>query len=79
MLASTQSAEILARLLADPESFTVQEEALIVEFQTLKERALTPHQCARFEAALTASARFYLAVASLKLSLAEQGKVLGSS
>jgi hypothetical protein len=75
----TQSAEILARLLDDPEIFTVQDEALIEEFETKLGSALSPEQCIAFENALSNSARFYLAVAALKLSLAQQGKVLGSN
>jgi hypothetical protein len=80
MLADPQSAEMLKRVLADPESYTVKEETLIEEFEAkLRRCALIPEQYARFEAALSDSARFYLAIACLKVSLAQQSKALGSN
>jgi hypothetical protein len=80
MLIGKQSAEILARLLADAKSFALQEETLIEQFEAkFRECGLTPRQCAIFEALLSRSARFYAAVVILKVSLAQQGKALGSN
>jgi hypothetical protein len=57
MLAGPRSAEMLERVLADPESFTVREETLFEEFEAkLRQSSLTPEQYALFEAALSDSA-----------------------
>jgi hypothetical protein len=77
MLAGPQSAKILARLLADPGSFTVREEELVKE--ELQAGTMGTPQTAEQWAALSDSSRFYMGVACLKAALAEQGKVLGFS
>jgi hypothetical protein len=76
MLAGPRSAKILARLLADPGSFTVREEELVKELQAgTTDAPPTSEQWA----ALSDSSRFYMGVACLKAALAEQGTGLGSN
>lgn len=77
MLAGPQSAKILARLLADPESFTVREEEVIKQLE--KAGALSKGPTSEQWAALSDGSRFYMGVACLKAALAEQGTVLGSN
>ena len=76
MLSGPKSAEILARILADPESFTLQDDRLIKD---LEASTMSTAPTAEQWAALSDSTRFYLAVACLKLSLAQQRAGLGSS
>jgi hypothetical protein len=77
MLAGPQSAKLLARLLADPESFTVKEEEIVKGLEEIAtmEIPFTAEQWA----ALSDSSRFYMGVACLKAALAKQGKELGSN
>jgi hypothetical protein len=77
MLAGPQSAKLLARLLADPESFTVKEEEIVKGLEEIAtmEIPFTAEQWA----ALSDSSRFYMGVACLKAALAKQAKELGSN
>ncbi|MBV8275040.1 MAG: hypothetical protein JO170_07255 [Verrucomicrobia bacterium] len=70
-------AEILARLLADPESFAGPDGRVAKELEETVaiDKAFTAEQWA----AVSNSSRFYAAVCCLKLSLAQQAKVLGSN
>jgi hypothetical protein len=86
MLSGPGSAEILARLLTDPDSFTTKDDCLIANLEAKLEATSTvlqPEECARLDdqllALLNDSTRFSLAVANLKVSLAKQQKALGSN
>ena len=77
MLAGPQAAKILARLLADPESFAGPDGVLAKELEETgtTEIPFTGEQWA----ALSNASRFYAAVCCLKVSLAQQAKALGSN
>jgi hypothetical protein len=77
MLEGSQAAKILARLLADPERFAGPDGARAKE---LEETGTTdiPFTAEQW-AVLSNSCRFYAAVCCLKISLAQQAKVLGSN
>jgi hypothetical protein len=68
MLSGPQSTKTLERLLADPQSFTQQ----AIELKTEPE-AMSANQWT----ALSSDVRLLLAVAALKVSLAQQHKALG--
>ena len=85
-VAGPQSAEILARLLTDADSFTIAEDRRIAELQTKLEAmsaVLQPVEWEQLEnqllPLLSKDTRFSLAVACLKASLAQQRKALGSN
>ena len=76
ILAGPQSAEILERLMADPDSFVLQDLEMIEELEI--DTASTAPTAGHW-AALSNSTRFFLAVACLKFNLAWQRKALGSN
>jgi hypothetical protein len=77
MLAGPRSAKLLARLLADPDSFTVKEEQVLKGLEEIASMEI-PFTAEQW-AALSDSSRFYLGVACLRAALAQQGKELGSN
>ena len=72
-----ERAEILTRLLADPESFAGPDGQVAKELEETV--AIEVPFTAEQWAAVSNASRFYAAVCCLKLSLAQQARALGSN